>query len=333
VKAGTSEADDRERPPGGALRMSPARVLGLLICLALLPGLRAEAAGPAHIAIIARGYTEPFWQSVREGALRAARDFGVTVSYEAPDSEPLADGQAAMVSAALAENPAALCIDALDSAKIVPLLQKAHGKVPIIGFGYGVDSPLALTTAATDNAAAAALAANKMAALLGDTGTVGVIVRDQASRSGIDRRDGFLKEMKKRYPGIRIAGPGYSGGDPQAAADLASAMIKADADLRGLFCGDEDSAAGILKAVQEQGLTGRVVVVGFDSGQAQVDAIRAGLMAGAVMQDPIRLGYKTVEAAVDVLNGRRVPRRIDTGFHWYDGTNVDDPAIAVLLHP
>ena len=64
----------------------------------------------------------------------------------------------------------------------------------------------------------------------------------------------------------------------------------------------------------------------FDSGQAQVDAIRGGLMAGAVTQDPIRLGYKTVEAAVDVLNGRRVPRRIDTGFHWYDRTNLDDPA-------
>ena len=314
--------------------MSRAWVFGLLTCLALLSGPRAEAAGPAHIAIIAPGYAEPFWQSVLQGALRAARDFGVTVSFDAPGSEPMADGQAAMVSAALAKNPAALCIDAVDGAKIIPLLQKARAaKIPVIGFGSGVDSPLVLTTAATDNAAAAALAANKMAALLGGTGTVGIIVRDQATRAGIDRRDGFLKEMKKRYPGIRISGPAYSRGDPQAAADLAAAMVKADADLRGLFCGDEDSAAGILKVVQELGLAGRVVIVGFDSGQAQVDAIRGGLMAGAVTQDPIRLGYKTVEAAVDVLNGRRVPRRIDTGFHWYDRTNLDDPSIAILLYP
>ncbi len=224
------------------------------------------------------------------------------------------------------------------SAKIVPLLLKARAaKIPVIGFGSGfgsgVDSPLVLTTAATDNAAAAALAANKMGALLGGTGTVGVIVRDRASRAGIDRRDGFINEMKRRYPGIRIAGPGYSGGDPQAAAVLSAAMIAADADLRGLFCGDEDSAAGVLTAVQETGLAGRVTVIGFDSGQAQLDAIRGGLMAGAVTQDPIRVGYKTVEAAVDILNGRRVPRKIDTGFHWYDRTNIDDPAIAVLLHP
>lgn len=314
--------------------MSRARVFGLLVCLAFLPGPRAEAAGPAHIAIIAPGYAEPFWQSVLQGALRAARDFDVTISFDAPGRGPTADGQAAMVSAALAENPAALCIDALDGAKIIPLLQKAHkAKIPVIGFGSGVDSPLVVSTAATDNSAAAALAANKMAALLGGAGTVGVIVRDRATRSGIDRRDGFLSEMKKRYPGIRIAGTGYSGGDPQAAADLAAAMVKADADLSGLFCGDEDSAAGILKVVQELGLAGRLVVVGFDSGQAQVDAIRGGLMAGAVTQDPVRIGYKTVEAAVDILNGRRVPRRIDTGFHWYDRTNLDDPAIAVLLHP
>jgi ribose transport system substrate-binding protein len=73
------------------------------------------------------------------------------------------------------------------------------------------------------------------------------------------------------------------------------------------------------------------VIVGFDSGRAQTDAIRSGLIAGAVTQDPFRMGYKAVEAAVRILRGERVPRTIDTGFHWYDRTNIDDPSIAALL--
>jgi ribose transport system substrate-binding protein len=314
--------------------MRRGRVTWLLAGLLILPILQAGAAGPAHIAIISRAYAPPFWQAVMRGAEEAARDYGVTVSFAAPEDESMADEQAAMVSDALAASPSALCIDALDSSKIIPLLQKARrARIPVIGFDEGAASPVLLTTAATDNAAAAALAANKMAAILGGTGAVGLIVRDQATRTGIDRRDGFLNEMKKRYPAIRITGPSYSGGDAKTAADIARAMLQADPGLRGLFAGDEQTAAGVLSAVQELGAAGRVVVVGFDSGQAQVDAVRSGLMAGAVTQDPIRIGYRTVEAAVDALNGKRVPPRIDTGFHWYDRTNIDDPSISVLLHP
>jgi len=320
--------------------MNRARVAGFLASFLFVPLVPAGAAGPAVIALIAPASAPPFWLAVLRGAQRAARDLDVTVRFEAPETDAAvspaaaADEQAALVSAALVGSPSVLCIDALDSARIIPLLQKARrAKIPVIGFDEGVASPVVLATAATDNAAAASLAANKMAALLGGSGTVGVIARDQASRTGIDRRDGFVNEMRRRYPGIRIAGPSYSGGDSAVAAAQAKAMIQADPDLRGLFATDEASAAGILSAVQELDAGGRLILIGFDSGQAQVDAVRSGRMAGAVTQDPIRIGYKTVEAAVDVLNGRRVPRRIDTGFHWYDRTNIDDPSIAAILHP
>ena len=108
-------------------------------------------------------------------------------------------------------------------------------------------------------------------------------------------------------------------------------MIQANPDIKGFFGADEGSAIGVVKAAQELDMPGRLMIVGFGSGKAQIDAIRGSFMAGAITQDPIRIGYKTVEAAVEVLRGRRVPRRIDTGFHWYDRTNIDDPAIAVLL--
>ncbi len=304
----------------------------IVIALALAGGAPSFAAGPLSITMIAKGSQQEYWQAVMKGAQKAAQDYNVIVSFEGPENESMVSEQVEMLSAALARNPSALCIAALDSTAVIPLLQKAKAaKIPVIGFDSGVDSPIAVTTAATDNAAAAALAADKMAALIGGSGKVGLIVKDGTSRTAVDRRDGFLRAMKKWHSRIEVIGPQYSGGDVLKSTEIAKAMIQANPDIRGIIAGDEASAIGVVKAVQGFDLAGKLVVIGYDSGSAQIDAIRSGVMAGAVTQDPIRIGYLAVEAAVRVIMGRRVSRTIDTGFHWYDQANIDDPAIQAIL--
>ena len=309
-------------------------LLGALIVAALVSVGSAAAAGetPITISMIARGSQQEYWQAVMRGAQRAARDYSVLVTFEGPESETMVDEQVAMLGNALATNPSAVCIAALDSAAVAPLLQKAKAaKIPVIGFDSGVDSPILVTTAATDNSAAAALAADKMSALIGGSGTVGLIARDVTVRSAVDRRDGFLRAMRKLHPRVQVIAPQYSGGDAARAAEIAKAMIQDHPDIRGIVAGDEGSAAGVVKAIQGLDLAGKIVVIGYDSGKVQVDAIRVGLMAGAVTPDAFRIGYLAVEAAVRVVTGRRVSKTIDTGFHWYDRTNIDDPAIGAIL--
>jgi ribose transport system substrate-binding protein len=304
----------------------------MIFSLTFIPGASARAAGPIYISMISKGVQHQFWRGVMQGAMKASRDYNVVVTFEGPENESMVDEQIDLLSAALEKNPSALCIDALDSKAVIPLLQKAQkAKIPVIGFDSGVEGFIPVTTAATDNFAAAALAAHKLAALIGGSGKVGVIVHDHTSRSGIDRRDGFIHEIRKRYPDIQIIGPQYGGGDPLKSDDLAKAMIQTNPDIKGFFGANEGSAIGVVKAAQELDMPGRLMIVGFGSGKAQIDAIRSSFMAGAITQDPIRIGYKAVEAAVKVLRGQKVPRTIDTGFHWYDRTNIDDPAIAVLL--
>ncbi len=75
-----------------------------------------------------------------------------------------------------------------------------------------------------------------------------------------------------------------------------------------------------------------LAVVGFDSGKAQMDAIRDGLMLGAITQNPVGIGYETVKAAVDAINGKTLPKTIDTGFYWYDKSNIDDEKIQAVLY-
>jgi ribose transport system substrate-binding protein len=304
----------------------------LAASLLLAAGTAANAAGPLSIAMVARGSRDPFSRAVMEGALRASRDYGVTVTFEGPENEPLAEAQAALMSAALERKPSAVCIDALDASGVIPLLQKAQkARIPVIAFDTGIESPIPVTTAATDNSAAGALAAYKLAALVGGSGKVGVLVDDPSRPASVDRRDGFIGELSKRYPGIQVIGPGYTRGDQGKSGELAKSMLQADPDIKGFFGADEGSALGIAQAVHGLGMAGAVAIVGFDSGKAQVEAVRSGLIAGAVIQDPIRLGYKAIEAAVSVLRGMKVPLKIDTGFHWFDRENIDDPAIAALL--
>jgi ribose transport system substrate-binding protein len=292
-----------------------------------------QQAGKLYIPVISKGFQHQFWQAVKQGAEKAATDLNVEITFEGPESEAMVDKQVEMFQTALDKDPAAICLAAVDSQAFQPLLEQAKAaNVPVIGFDSGVESDIPVTTAATDNIAAAALAADKMAELIGGEGEIGVIVHDQTSRTGIDRRDGFVNRIKEKYPNITIVDVQYGGGDHLKTADLAKAMIQANPDIKGFFGGNEGSAIGVLLAVKELGMEGDIVVIGYDSGKDQIDAIKAGTMAGAITQDPIGIGYKCVEAAVKAVNGETLPKFIDTGFHWYDKTNIDDPTIAPLLY-
>jgi ribose transport system substrate-binding protein len=186
-----------------------------------------------------------------------------------------------------------------------------------------------VTTATTNNVAAAALAADKMAALIGE-GEVAVIAHDQTSRTGVDRRDGFVNQIKAKYPKIKVVDIQY-GGDQLKSAEIAKTLIQAHPKLKGIFGTNEPGAIGAGKGLKEAKKTG-IVLIGYDSGKAQKDMIADGTIAGSITQNPVGIGYKTVEAAVKSLKGEKLPKIIDTGFYWYDKTNMADPKIAAVLY-
>jgi ribose transport system substrate-binding protein len=291
------------------------------------------AAGTTYIPIVSKGFQHQFWQAVKKGAESKAAALGVTVNFEGPETESQVDKQMEMLQAELDKHPNAVCFAALDSKAATPLLQKfKDANIPVIGFDSGVDSDIPVTTAATDNIKAAGTAADKLGELLGGAGKVGVIVHDQTSRTGIDRRDGFINEMKAKYPNIQIIGPQYGAGDQLKSTDLAKAMIAANPDIKGFFGANEGSAIGVINAVKELKKEGTIQVVGYDSGKAQIDAINSGLMAGAITQNPVGIGEQCVDAAVKAIKGETLAKNIDTGFYWYDKTNINNPEIQAVLY-
>jgi ribose transport system substrate-binding protein len=315
----------------------------LAACSTTKPAEPAKSAAPAaatdtkkadkmYIPVISKGFQHQFWQAVKLGAEKAAKEFDVSITFEGPESESQVDKQIEMLTAALGKSPKAIAFAALDSKAALPLLQKAKvGNIPVVGFDSGVDSDIPVTTAATNNIAAAGLAADKMASLINNEGEVAVVVHDQTSRTGIDRRDGFVNQIKAKYPNIKIVDVQYGAGDQLKSTDLTKAIIQAHPNIKGIFGANEGSAIGVLNGVTEL-KKDKIIVIGYDSGKQQIDAIRSGKMAGAITQDPIGIGYWSVKAAVMAIKGEKVEKNIDTGFHWYDKTNIDAGDIKPLLY-
>src|SRR5580704_9314450 len=206
------------------------RLFGVVVGLSALLGATSLArADDIYIPLISKGFQHQFWQAVKAGAEQAAKADNVKITFEGPETETMVDKQIDMLSAALAKKPNGLGFAALDSKAAIPLLKKAQAaNIPVIAFDSGVDSDIPLSTCTTDNLAAAALAADKMAEAIGDSGEVAVIVHDQTSRTGIDRRDGFLNEMKAKHPNVKIVSVQYGGGDQLKSTEITKAILGAN---------------------------------------------------------------------------------------------------------
>jgi ribose transport system substrate-binding protein len=307
-------------------------LLGALSAVALLAATGSASAQDQYdIALISKGFQHQFWQAVKAGADQAAADLGVTVTFEGPETESQVDRQMDMLAAALSRKPSAIGFAALDSQAATPLLQQAKDAgIPVIAFDSGVDSDIPLTTATTDNVAAAALAADVMAELIGGEGKVAIVAHDQTSRTGIDRVEGFSNRIKEAYPNIEVVSVQYGGGDQLASTEITKSILLANPDLKGIFGANEGSVLGVANGKQELG--SNVVIIGYDSGAAQKALIESGVIAGAITQNPVGIGYQTVQAAVNALKGETLPAIIDTGFYYYNKDNMADPEIAAVLY-
>lgn len=293
----------------------------------------ASTSEELFIPLISKGFQHQFWQAVRTGAEQRAAELGVRITFEGPASETEIQAQLDMLQTALDRNPDAIGYASLDPEACISYMEQARERnIPVVQFDAACDSDWPLNLAATDGVAAGAIAADNMARLIGEEGKVGIVSHSQINQTGVERRDGFVNRIAEAYPNIEIVDIQYGDGDHLRSADIAKAMIAAH-DLAGLYATNEGSAIGIVNAVTELGLpNGQIVIIGFDSGASQIEAIRNGIMAGAITQDPIGIGREVVDAAYRAIKGESLPAFTDTGAFWYDANNMDEPQIAAVLY-
>ncbi|HZZ28328.1 MAG TPA: substrate-binding domain-containing protein [Pirellulales bacterium] len=329
------------------------RNLLVLLSLAILVGCSDEAAGPGgqgasvamggngkkyQIAVVPKAATHEFWKSVHAGAEDAASELGnVEIIWKAPAEDDNRNQQIDLVENFVTRGVNGICLAPIDSQALVNVAKDVKAaNIPLVIFDSGLNDPsLYVSYVATDNENGGRLAAREMGRQLNGKGNVLLLRYSSGSESTENRERGFLETIKKEFPDIKIlSSDQYAGTSEQTALDKSQQLLlKYGKEVNGIFAVNESSAAGMLQALKEAGLTGKVVYLGFDSSNRIVKALRDGDMQGVVLQDPVNMGYQAVKAIVAQLTGQPVEKRVSTGEAVATKENMDNPHMHKLLNP
>ncbi|MFZ2873224.1 MAG: substrate-binding domain-containing protein [Phycisphaerales bacterium] len=303
------------------------------------PGKPAAAPGgsPVRIAVIPKGTTHEFWQSVHAGARQTGAARGVEVTFRGPEREDDREQQIALVQNTIAGRPSAIVLAPLDHAALVgPVREATRAGIPVVIIDSGLDAKAGVDfvgMVATDNTNAGRLAGEHLRSLLPGGGKVLVLRYLEGSQSTTQREEGCIGALREGA-GIDVIDPGrYAGATRAQAQEAAENLIAATPAFDAVFCPNEPTTFGMLLALRSRGLAGKVKFVGFDSSEAAVEGMRLGHVQGVVVQNPIRMGRLGVEAALDHLAGKPVAAVIDTGAMLVTPSNMDSQEARDLLSP
>jgi ribose transport system substrate-binding protein len=293
------------------------------------------------IAGVPQGSLHKYWKTIHSGAEKAVRDLNaqgtrVDLAWDAPLREDDREDQKKIVAAFIKKRVDGLMLAPFDSQSLVASVEEAAADgIPTVVIDSALASNKVVSFVATDNKKAGGLAADRIGDLLCGKGRVLVLRYQKGSASTEAREEGFLERVRRTYPGIEtIASNEYAGATRDTAKRAAEGLLARHAnELNGIFTPNESSTAGMLMALQAMQLAGKVVMVGFDASDMYIDAMRYKQIQGLVVQDPFRMGELGVKTLVEHLQGRAVPKRIDTGAKMITPETMDRPDVRGLLHP
>ena len=317
-----------------------AAVLGLSLVLAACGKKSGEApAAPApkkfQIAVIPKGTTHEFWKSIHAGAVEAARELGVDVIWKGPQKEDDRAQQITVVEDFISRGVDGIVLAPLDDRALMrPVQDAVREKIPVVVIDSGLQGSDYVSYIATDNYQGGVLGARRLGTLMSGTGRIFLIRYQEGSASTTQREAGFLDTVKKEFPGLTLlVQDQYAGATTETAYQLAENLLSRFPDVEGIFAPNESSTFGVLRALQEARLAGKVRFVGFDSSPKLVQGLRDGHILGLVLQNPMKMGYLGVKTMVAHLRGESVPRVIDTGVTLVTAENMNEPGVKALLEP
>jgi len=314
----------------------------LLLFIAAAAAAAAGATETWTIAVIPKGTTHEYWKSIHAGALKAERELNaagvpVRIIWKGPLREDDREQQVQVVENFVGREVSGIVLAPLDSRALVAPVEEAIGAhIPVVIIDSALAAPGPASFIATDNREGGRIAGRHLGRLLGGSGSVILLRYAAGSASTTEREEGFLEVMKKDFPRIALLSTGqYAGATRDTARRVAENLLnRFGAQVNGVFASNESAASGMLLALRDAGLAGgKVKFVGFDSGETLVAALKSGDVQALVIQDPFRMGYLGVETIVAVLRGGQVPATIDTGVGLATPQNMNEPAVAALLHP
>jgi len=319
----------------------------MAIVLAAVGCKRKDASKATYqIAVIPKGTTHVFWKSIHAGAVKAQQELkdsglAVEVIWKGPLKEDDRESQIRVMEDFITRGVSAIVLAPLDDTALrLPVRDAVNNGIPVVIIDSDLKSDDYVSFVATDNYVGGAKAGQRLAEILDGKGKVIMLRCQEGSASTMNREQGFLDVLKEKYPQIEVVSANQYGGATTESAYRASENLLAPLrtpdgrlTIDGIFCPNESTTFGMLRALQDSGLAGKVKYVGFDSSDPLVQALEKGEIHGLVLQDPINMGYLGVKTMVQHLTGKSVPKRIDTGSVVATAENMKEPQIRNLLEP
>jgi ribose transport system substrate-binding protein len=307
----------------------------------LLCGLLAVAcsegeaqAGAPRVAVIPKGTTHVFWKAVEAGARAGGAKAGVEVVWKGPLQENDRSQQIQLVQQFVSEGIDGLALAPLDHSALAPVVALARERgIPVVVYDSDLDGTPGVDFAsfvATDNREGGRLGGEHLARLVGGEAQVVLLRYSVGSASTEAREAGFLEAA--RAGGVEVTVDNrYAGATAGEAKTAALNLLDQLQAAQGVFCSNESATNGMLLALEQMGLAGKIRFVGFDASPPLVAALRAGKIDALVVQNPRLMGEVAVTTLASALRGERVQAVVDTGVALVTRANMDDPAIAPLL--
>ncbi len=312
-----------------------------LLYLSLLPACGDDGPSPAParegdlvIAVIPKGTTHEFWKSIHAGAVKASRELGVEIIWKGPLKEDDREAQIAVVEDFITRGVSGIVLAPLDDKALrLPVRDAKRNGIPTVIIDSGLDSEDYESFVATDNYKGGCMAAQRLAELLENKGKVIMMRYQEGSASTMQREAGFLDTISK-VDGIEVVSSNqYGGATTESAMQEAENLLIRLGEIDGIFCPNESTTFGMLRALQTGGRAGKVKFVGFDASEKLAEALRNGELHGLILQNPFRMGALGVETIVNHIKGATVEKRIDTGVHLATAENMDEPEFKALMYP
>ncbi len=294
------------------------------------PAATSGGAGDAkmRIAVIPKGLTHSFWQAIRRGAEKAGSEMNAEIIWVGPASE--SDGtkqQQQIVEDQITKKVDGIVIAPNNKTALVPAIDKAaKAGIPVVIADSDADTKNRISYVATDNEIGGAMAAERIWKLTGGKGPIGMVPVQANSESTEKREKGFTDKIKALSGGkVKVIISQFGESDRKKSMTVAQDMLTAHPNMLAIFGSNESSAVGALNAIRSRQKLGKIKVIGFDTPDILVEAVRKGDVDSIIVQNPFKMGYEGVKAIADKKAGKEVKPRIDTGVKLLTTEDIDKP--------
>ncbi|MCE4048759.1 MULTISPECIES: ribose ABC transporter substrate-binding protein RbsB [Bacillaceae] len=242
----------------------------------------------------------PFFVSLRDGVVKEAKSLGMEVIIV--DAQNDSAKQVNDVEDLIQQGVDALLINPTDSASISTAVQSANNiGIPVVTLDRSADKGIVEALVASDNIKGGEMAANYMIEKLGEKAQVIELEGVPGASATRERGQGFHNIADEKLTIIAKQAADF---DRTKGLTVMENLLQANPDVKAVFAHNDEMALGAIEAINSSGKD--VMVIGFDGNDDALNAIKSGDMEATVAQQPELIGKLAVDAARDVLQGKKV---------------------------